>query len=245
MRLGLIADIHGNAWALRQVLEELDRLGVDDIVCMGDLATPGPWPEETMTLLAEREIPSVMGNTDQWLIAPDDTVVSDVPEMDAISHWAASELGREAHTAIAWLPMHRDVDLDGIELLLVHGSSRSTTEGISAVTSEDDLGAMLAGMSAPIIAAGHTHVQLFRRTERHELINPGSVGLGGTGPGTPDLPPSRPVVHAEFAVLERMADARRVSFHRIALDVRRMTAAAAETGMPHLDWWASLWADPT
>jgi putative phosphoesterase len=245
MRIGLIADIHGNAWALRRVLRELDRLEVDAIACLGDLATPGPWPEETITLLAERDIPSVMGNTDQWLLAPDDAVVSDVPEMDAISHWAAGELSRASHTAVAWLPMHRDIDLDGSELLLVHGSPRGTTEGISAVTPEGELTALLAGMSAPLVATGHTHVPLYRRTARCELINPGSVGLGGTGPGTPDLPPSRPANHAEFAVLETTSGTRRVSFHRIPLDVPRMLSSAAETGMPHPDWWAALWAAET
>lgn len=90
MRIGLIADIHGNLFALQRVLAALDQLDVDQVLCLGDLATPGPWPAEVLELLNECDIRSVLGNTDQWLLADNDTVVSDVPEMNAISHWASS-----------------------------------------------------------------------------------------------------------------------------------------------------------
>jgi len=43
MRLGLIADIHGNGLALDAVLRELEQIGVDEIACLGDIAV-GPQP---------------------------------------------------------------------------------------------------------------------------------------------------------------------------------------------------------
>ena len=46
-RIGLIADIHGNALALDRVLGELEREGVDDIICLGDVAV-GPQPAESL-----------------------------------------------------------------------------------------------------------------------------------------------------------------------------------------------------
>ncbi len=42
MRIGLIADIHGNCIALDAVLAALARDGVDDVICLGDVAALGP-----------------------------------------------------------------------------------------------------------------------------------------------------------------------------------------------------------
>jgi len=42
MRIALIADIHGNVVALDEVLAELEKKAVDQIVCLGDVAAGGP-----------------------------------------------------------------------------------------------------------------------------------------------------------------------------------------------------------
>ena len=44
MRLGLIADIHGNLVALDAVLAALTAARVDEVVCLGDVAALGPQP---------------------------------------------------------------------------------------------------------------------------------------------------------------------------------------------------------
>lgn len=77
MRIGLVADIHGNAFALDRVLEALDGEACDAIYCLGDLLAPGPWPVEVARTLRERSIPYVRGNTDEWLLATPGTPVSD------------------------------------------------------------------------------------------------------------------------------------------------------------------------
>jgi predicted phosphodiesterase len=243
MRLGLIADIHGNAFALRAVLAELDRIGVDGIYCLGDVASPGPWPAETIALLAERDILSVLGNTDEWLLAPDPACVSDVPATNEINAWCAAQLDGARCDWLSELPLVRAMDVNGATLAMTHGSPRSTDEVISAITPPDRLATMLDGLDASIVCGGHTHVQLLRNTEEQMIVNPGSVGFGGTGPGTSDLPPSRPVDAAEFAVLERVDGAVSVGFHHLPLDVPAMIAAAREIGMPGLPWWVSLWAE--
>ncbi|MAH67454.1 MAG: phosphoesterase, partial [Phycisphaerae bacterium] len=42
MRTALISDIHGNLDALQVVLADVDRRGVDEIVCLGDIVGYGP-----------------------------------------------------------------------------------------------------------------------------------------------------------------------------------------------------------
>jgi predicted phosphodiesterase len=44
VRIALISDLHGNEVALTAVLDSIGRAGVDQIVCLGDVATLGPRP---------------------------------------------------------------------------------------------------------------------------------------------------------------------------------------------------------
>ena len=75
MRIGLIADIHGNADALRAVLNELDSLRLDHLVCLGDVAVLGPEPREVVRLLMDAGCAVVRGNTDAWLLdEPSDAI---------------------------------------------------------------------------------------------------------------------------------------------------------------------------
>ena len=50
MRVAAIADIHGNAPALRAVLAEMEALNVDALVVCGDIVA-GPLPVETIDVL--------------------------------------------------------------------------------------------------------------------------------------------------------------------------------------------------
>jgi predicted phosphodiesterase len=68
MRLAIISDIHGNLEAFRQVLADIDRAQVDDIVCLGDCIGYGPEPEEVVGLIRERGIPCVLGNHELGLL---------------------------------------------------------------------------------------------------------------------------------------------------------------------------------
>jgi diadenosine tetraphosphatase ApaH/serine/threonine PP2A family protein phosphatase len=64
VRTAIISDIHGNLEALRTVLADIDRRGVDEIVCLGDILGYGPDPLECVDLVAERCSWSLLGNHD-------------------------------------------------------------------------------------------------------------------------------------------------------------------------------------
>ena len=64
MRTALISDIHSNLPALETVLADIDRRGVDRIVCLGDIVGYGPDPIECVDLVAARCEWSLMGNHD-------------------------------------------------------------------------------------------------------------------------------------------------------------------------------------
>lgn len=62
--LAIISDIHSNIEALSAVFGEIDRRGVSDIVCLGDIVGYGPNPIECIDLIAQRCKVTLMGNHD-------------------------------------------------------------------------------------------------------------------------------------------------------------------------------------
>ena len=64
MRIALISDLHGNAVALEAVLAHADRMGVDETICLGDVATLGPRPREVVGMLRDRGCRCILGNHD-------------------------------------------------------------------------------------------------------------------------------------------------------------------------------------
>jgi predicted phosphodiesterase len=70
MKIAVISDIHANLEAFTAVLEEIDRTGVDDIICLGDAVGYGPDPDAVVRLLGDRGIVSVVGNHDLAAVEP-------------------------------------------------------------------------------------------------------------------------------------------------------------------------------
>jgi predicted phosphodiesterase len=246
MRIGLIADIHGNLAALDAVLAALDRAGLDRLICLGDVAALGPRPGEVLARLRERDCPIVLGNTDAWLLAApqDDPTAQSSPPVAALTRWAAARLGDADLAQLRACPAVLTVPLsDGRDLLCCHGSPRSYDEVIAATTPDDLLDTILAGQDAAIVVGGHTHVQLLRRHDERLIVNVGSVGLPGVGPGTPDLPVNRAVAWAEYGIIDTAAGATAITLHRLPLDLPAILADARAAAMPEYDWWRGLWAD--
>ncbi len=243
MQIALIADIHGNAVALGLALAELDRLGVERVVCLGDVAATGPQPGEAVAMLRERDIPTVMGNADAEIVDPPDPSSADgsMQHFLEMSRWGHAQLTEDDKDFISGLPPALEIDLGLAQpLLCVHGSPRSFDDVIRAETDPDALDDMLAGQAATIIAGGHTHIQMLRRHRSRLLLNPGAVGLA-YDPAPPD-PDARCVARAEFAVIDVNAGGVACQLHRLPYDPAPLLVAARAAGMPHAEWWISLWA---
>jgi predicted phosphodiesterase len=70
MRLAVISDIHGNLDAFNQVLADIDRSKVDEIICLGDNIGYGPEPDQVIKTVQARRISSVIGNHELAVIQP-------------------------------------------------------------------------------------------------------------------------------------------------------------------------------
>lgn len=238
MRLGLIADIHGNLTALESVLDDMATDRIDRLLCLGDVAVLGPQPAEVITRLRALGCPSLLGNTDAWLL----NEPPPEPLYTTLTRWSGSRLAEADWRYLRACPLTLELPLDAdFTLLGFHGSPRSFDDVIAATTPSAALSKLFAGNRAALLAGGHTHVQLLRRYGEARLINPGSAGLPGVGPGTPNLPAHLPAAWGEYAVIEASHGRQRVDLRRVRLNVERMLATARATGMPEVDWWSSRW----
>lgn len=123
-RLALISDIHGNEVGLRAVLEDIRRTGVDQIACLGDVATLGPRPREVLALVLESCDFFILGNHDEYMFEPD-TIrahTSAPPVISAVDQ-CRSELCAEEISALRGFSGKVELPLPaGGHLLLFHGS---------------------------------------------------------------------------------------------------------------------------
>jgi putative phosphoesterase len=238
MRIGLIADIHGNKLALDTVLDQLEARSIDSIVCLGDVAMLGPQPAEALATLDARRIPVVMGNTDAWFFGGNQPG----PETAALAAWCREQAPPDAITFVESFAPTIEVKLNGgLRLLACHASPRNFDEIISAVTPTGEVVDMLDGARQELIAGGHTHIQLIRQLDQQRFINPGSVGLPGIGPRSADLARNRHVDWAEYAVIESNDDALSIEFYRTPIDLAELFEIARAVNMPQFDWWQTLW----
>src|SRR5438105_11830899 len=178
MRVGLISDIHGNLLALDAVLAELERAAVDRIICLGDVAA-GPQANEALARIRDLGFPVVMGNWDALSVDGMPEPSGPVEErLYATAAWWADRLSDDAREFIKSFVPTIEVALDSeTRMLCFHGSPTSFDHWIDATTSDEEVTQMLGAAAAPLLAGGHTHLQMVRRYADSVIVNPGSVGL--------------------------------------------------------------------
>lgn len=237
MRLGVIADVHGNLPALEAVLAGLARLSVDRVVNLGDCASGPLWPAQTVRLLRATKMSHVRGNHDRALgaLSPDGLGASD--------SFAWRDLDAEAREWLAALPFERDIGkarcfhaspqdddtylLDGIE------GGRLVAAGPGAVE------ALLGPAGPALVLCGHSHQpRLLRLDDGTVVVNPGSVGNPAYHATEPSIHVSESgAPHARFAVVT-MTDQVAIEHHAIVYDWEHAARRAESNG--RADWAHAL-----
>ncbi len=193
MPLALVSDVHGNDDAFGAVVTELDRLGIEQAVCLGDMVQGGDQPREVLDRLAALGWPVILGNADDFLLE----IPTDSPEPLTPRHlekrdWTLAQLDPSHLEQIRVFP--RTLELGS--LLAFHGSPRSYDDVLLPET-DDDAPWHVQGFD--VLAGGHTHLQWTRKIGGSLYVNPGSVGVSDDG-------------LAQFAILTGAS----VAFKRIA-----------------------------
>jgi predicted phosphodiesterase len=163
--LAIISDIHGNHAALVAVLGELDRMGVEKIICLGDVGGYYCQINECCETLQSRNIFSLMGNHDWYL-----TTGKRSPRSNSAN--ACLDYQQRVITSgnLNWLAsLPREADISGIKI--VHGGWNDPIDEYLKPTKE-----YFAAIPGRYFASGHTHVPCLWSDGEKTYCNPGSVG---------------------------------------------------------------------
>ncbi len=241
MRFAFISDIHGNLHSLELVLADIQQSNVDQIVCLGDIASLGPQPREVITRLRELQIPIIMGNHETYLLNPQLTEdkLQWIREME---NWCRSILTKDELDFLGSFPAQLTFELDQrTKLLCYHGSPRSNEEWIYPDTPAEALDEIFPGQPAQVLIGGHTHVQMVSQHRGMTLLNPGSVGVPF------EFPISEPNRHAlrrtEYAIIDMTDGGLTVNLHRLPINFERLAKISLASGMPNADVWLSTWKE--
>jgi predicted phosphodiesterase len=235
--VALISDQHGNDVAFRAVLEDVGRIGVEEIVCLGDVVQGGSEPAQTLDRLAAIGCETVLGNADVFLLeVPVDSPEPVTERQLEVRDWTLAQLGASHLEQIRSFSAVIRRELDGTSLLLFHGSPRSYDDVLLPEVGGEALEPFL-GHDAALLAGGHTHLQWTRRIEDALYVNPGSVGISYDRHADPLV--LRPL--AEWALVTVADGTVAVEFRQVPYAVEDVHAATKRSGRPYADEWAAQW----
>ncbi len=221
MRIAVLADIHGNVPAFEAVIGDIQSAGVDEVVVGGDLVGRGPEGRRVIEMVRRLGWRCIVGNHEEYLLAfRRGEVPPEWLELEewAASRWMAAELDADSAAWIAALPFSLQAEGDpAVEV--VHGSPRSTQEGIGPWLDDHQLERIAAGLGARVLCCGHTHRAMVRRAGGRLVVNVGSVGLPFDGDR-----------RAAWALLERTEEEWRASIKRVDWDLAELERVYGTTG---------------
>jgi predicted phosphodiesterase len=214
LRLAILADAHGNAFALEAVLKEVRAVAPDLIVNLGDQVWGRADPGRAYALQRNLNAIEVRGNNEEKLTR--------APEIlggrRRFHEWLLAQLPDGAVQHLAGLPLTAAVADDAV--LLAHGTPRDANRELLwgwspngwCVREPDELRTHLQGVGAKVVVVGHSHREGTMALDDWLLVNAGSAGWQLDGDP-----------RARWTLLERHRGRWLVQFYRVPYD----TEAAA------------------
>lgn len=166
-KIGIISDIHGNYEALKVVLSELDKLGVNNIYCLGDVVGYYSQVNECCDELRNRNIPCLMGNHD-WYMGSGGFC----PRSKSVNDCLVYQRKVITNENIEWLRTFQiQKIIDNIHM--VHGGWADPIDEYLLEPDEE----YFSKIKGKDFASGHTHIQMLKIFNDKTYCNPGSVGM--------------------------------------------------------------------
>jgi putative phosphoesterase len=228
LKVGVLADIHGNSRALREVLLEARAARVEQLLILGDLVGYYYQAKEVLEELQGWSLTAVQGNHERLLAQA--LTVQDTPRTYHQKYGSALSVALKTLSAvqIAWLtslPDSATISIDGVVLELCHGSPRDRDEYVYPDADSDVIDACLLP-DRDFVLMGHTHYPMVVPRLGICLLNPGSVGQARDVGG-----------FASWCLLD--TDTRALRFYRTAYDAQSLRDEVRAMD-PHLPMLASI-----
>lgn len=241
MKIAVISDIHGNMQALEAVLADIKKQKCEKIFCLGDLAMAGPEPVKAIELIKklydEGKLELIQGNTDEMIANYEEfgeEVKSKFPVMGNALEKDVKIIPEELKEFLRDLPKQKELMVEKVKTLLVHGSPRKNDENISPDLLIEKVEEMISGTDATLIFCGHTHIPCGYQTKKGQnVINVGSVGR-----------PFTPNPQACYVVADFLSKAFEISHKFIDYDRKKASKILAKRDFKDADKLARVLIKP-
>jgi predicted phosphodiesterase len=229
----VVSDIHGNRWALEEVLKNINNRGIKHVVNLGDCLYGPLDPAGTAGILLSLGWPTVRGNEDR--------IVEDPGDPSSTLLFVRDQLDRKHRAWLADMPQTA-VPYEGV--YLCHGTPgkddeyllRDVTAAGAMERSPEGVSVLLQSVAEPLVLCGHDHQPGRRRMDGGQLVvNPGSVGLQAYTDDTPwphAMQTGTP--EARYAILSRDRQGWQVEDIDVTYDWNSAATAAVKNGRD--DW---------
>lgn len=181
MRFAVIGDIHGNKYALENVLKDIDSKNIDFIISTGDLVGYMPYPNEVIELIRKNKVIVVQGNHDKIIAESKKISTNEIEKMTdediqkkasrAFTNWVLTD---ENRNYLKNLTTKLSLEVDGVKVVVVHGSPMAIDEYL--YEDKEKLSKLTEVINEDVIICGHTHVPYSLAVKNKTFINAGSVG---------------------------------------------------------------------
>lgn len=178
MKIGILSDIHGNHYALMEVLKEAENIGIEHLLILGDIVGYYYHPDKVLDLLSTRQYDLIKGNHEDILfdIIDDSNLLEKVSKKYGRGHEMAIEkLSESSLHMLRKSPSKKEIKIEDVSFLMCHGSP--WLENLYIYPDADN--ELLSGFNKydyDFVLFGHTHYPCIFRTKHGVVINPGSIG---------------------------------------------------------------------
>ena len=188
MRVLVLSDVHGNADALKAVLEASPRH--DYVWFLGDLVDYGPEPHIAVDIVRSlKPDVIVMGNHDYAVAFNTDChCAQELHELSVYTRMSISYrlLSKEQVRWLKTLRQRARLELSSKRVYIVHGAPRNPLygylkpglppEALEVMLTESSLTLKPRPVDVDYVVVGHTHIPATLRVREVQVLNPGSVG---------------------------------------------------------------------
>ncbi len=170
MKIGILADIHGNYPALKAILSALKRHHVKQIICAGDIVGYYPYVNEVIEEIKRQEIKCIFGNHD-------DALLKGISIEESYSATVTLEYARKIIKAknlkyLSSLKMIESRNINGVEITILHGGIKDPLN--ERIYFQEDFTSPVNYKG--IVIGGHTHIPTAFNSGQTIYLNPGSCG---------------------------------------------------------------------
>ncbi len=227
-RIAIFGDIHANLPALQAVLADIERRPpVDGRYCLGDLVGYATYSNEVTERMRELGVPTIMGNYDDGTgFGRDDCGCAyktplDRQLGDQSFRWTKRHSSEETKSFLRELLPEIRIDIDGLRILLVHGSPRRLNEYLYEDRQASSFRRLAQLSAADVVIFGHTHIPYVKMVDGVLFVNAGSVGKPKDGDP-----------RACYVVMTVDDGTVSVAVHRVAYDIATVAGAIRQSALP-------------